>query len=480
MAKTSLFDLKSSMNTLQTEMDNKNEWLSQKSADPATPIEEVEKAQKEVSDLEKRYAILKKQHDETEKAQREAIEKQNPSPATEKDAVVVAKASYYRAIATHDTAGIEKSYAGLGAIPSGSSDLGSGSALLPTTLSSEITTEPMEENSLRGLEQTTQIAGLEEPRLMFEIDDEDLLEDVIDAETATEIAASSDTVSYGRYKTKVKISVADTVVLGAPAQLVAEVENGLRSALARKEKLRAFARSADDDHKHMSFYMIGIKGVTGASVVKAIQAALGDLPDMFRARASVLMRASDWYSYVETMLNGAQPFYGMKPQDVIGVPVLFNDQAAIPIVGDFSYSKQNYDPQATLDSDKDIDTGMYKYVLTAWGDHQIKLKSAFRLAIVAVAIIGGIAKSATSANLAGEVVTATPTFNTDDDNKPTSGITYLWQAEVAGVWTDLTNAYTGYNTASLTTVNAQDEGVKFRCKITYSAVSVYTNSVLMA
>lgn len=478
MAKPSLFDIKSNMNTLQTEMDNKNDYLAKSAADPAVKMEDIEKAQKEVKDLETRMAILQKQHDELETEQRRAVEKQ--MPANEKDEAMTKKAAYYRAVALGDKTAIEKTYSGLGAIPAGSADFGNGSALLPTTLSTEITTEPAEENSLRGLEQTTQVAGLEEPRLAFEIDDEDLLEDVIDAETAKEIAVSADTVSYGRYKTKVKIRVADTVVLGAPAQLVTEVENGLKSALARKEKLRAFAKSADDDHKHMSFYMVGIKGVTGTTIVKAIMACLGDLPDAFRARASVLMRSADWYSYVDAMANSAVPLYGKKPEDIIGVPVKFNDQASIPIVGDFNFAKQNYDPMATLDSDKDIDSGMYKFVLTTWSDHQIKLKSAFRLAIVAVAIIGGIAKSATSAALAGEVVTATATFNTDDASKPTSGITYLWQAKVNGTWTDLTNAYTGYNGAALTTVNSQDETVEFRCKITYGGVSVYTNSVTMA
>ena len=30
-----------------------------------------------------------------------------------------------------------------------------------------------------------------------------------------------------------------------------------------------------------------------------------------------------------------------KPQDVIGVPVIFNDRATIPVIGDFRYAKQN-------------------------------------------------------------------------------------------------------------------------------------------
>ncbi len=481
MAKVTLFELKEKMATLADQIAADAEWIAEKAADPTTSMEDITTKTKHRDDLVARHDLLKKQHDEMEEQQRAAIAMKDGKGGgmTEKDVQLKTKAAFYRGVAFGDKEGVKKSYQGLGGIPAGSSDLGSGSNLLPSTLSNELITEPFEENSLRGVEETSQIAGLEEPRLTFAIDDEDLLEDVVDAETAKEIETSADVVTYGRLKTKVKIQVADTVVYGTDTNLVATVENGLRSALARKEKLRAFAKSADEDHKHMSFYMVGIKGVTGTSVVAAIMAALGDLDDLFRANAKVVMRAADWYTYVQTLSNTAGELFTAKPEEVIGVPVKFNDKAVIPIVGDFRFAKQNYEPAAVLDSDKDVDTGMYKYVLTAWGDHQIKLKSAFRLAIVGVAVIGGIAKAA-SVGAAGETITATPTFNTDDTNKPGSGITYLWQYNNAGVWTNLTNTYTGYNTATLTTVDSQDEDVEFRCAITYDSKTAYTNSVKMS
>jgi hypothetical protein len=482
MAKVTLFDLKEKMATLDAQIAADAEWIAEKAADPTTSMEDINAKKQHRDEMTIRCDMLKAQHDKMEEQQRQAVAMKTGQGGgmTEKDVTVKTKAAYFRAVATGDKESVKKTYAGLGGIPSGSADMGSGSSLLPSTLASEIIVEPYEQNSLRNVEQTSQIAGLEEPRLMFDIDDDDLLEDVVDFETATEIEASSDLVTYGRYKTKIKIKVADTVVYGADANLVTEIENGLRSGLARKEKLRAFAKSADDDHKHMSFYMVGIKGVTGASVVAAIMAALGDLDDLFRANASVLMRAADWYTYVQTLSNTAGELFTAKPQDVLGVPVEFNDRATIPIIGDFRYSKQNYEPNAVLDSDKDIDTGTFSYVLTAWGDHQIRLKSAFRLATVAVAVIGGIATAETASALAGEDLTAVGTFNTDDDNKPTSGITYLWQYNNAGTWTNLTDAYTGYNTAVLTTVNEQDEDVAFRCAITYSAVTAYTNAITMS
>jgi HK97 family phage major capsid protein len=462
-----LFELKEKLATLNAAIKADADWIAEKAADPTVPMEEIKAKTTHRDELVVRRNLLQNQHDEMEKQQREALGKQPNTGNPDKDNLIKSKAAFYRAVATGEDR--TKVYAGLGAIPAGSADMGSGSALLPSTLSSELIAEPFEENSLRRVEQTSQIAGLEEPRISFAIDDEDLLEDVIDFETAKEIEASADTVTYGRYKTKVKIKVSDTVLMGTDTNLVNTIENELRSGLARKEKLRAFAKSADDTHRHMSFYMNGIKGVTGTSIVAAIMAALGDLPDAFRANAKVVMRSADWYSYLQTLNGQNNELFTAKPEEVLGVPVIFNDKADIPIVGDFSYAKQNYEPVATLKSDEDIEKGVYTYVLTAWGDHQIKLKSAFRLATTALAVIGGVATKLPDA------ITAVGIFNGE---APTSGITYLWQKLVTTTWTDLTADYTGYNTATLTVDDdGADAGMSFRCKIMYDSGHAFTNVV---
>ncbi|OPZ45150.1 MAG: Phage capsid family protein [Bacteroidetes bacterium ADurb.BinA104] len=462
-----LFELKEKLATMNAAIKADADWIAEKAADPTVPMEEIKAKTTHRDELTERRNLLQEQHDAMEAAQKAALASHPNTGNPEKDNLVKSKAAYYRAAATGEDR--SKVYSGLGAIPAGSADLGSGSNLLPSVLANDLIAEPFEENSLRRVEQTSQIAGLEEPRIAFSIDDEDLLEDVVDFDTATEIETSADLVTYGRYKTKVKIEVADTVVYGTDTNLVTTVENGLKSALARKEKLRAFAKSADDAHKHMSFYMNGIKGITGTTIVAAIMAALGDLPDIFRANAKVVMRSADWYTYIQTLANSSDTLFTAKPQDVLGVPVEFNDQASIPIVGDFNYAKQNYEPVAVLDSDKDVDKGVYKYVLTAWGDHQIKLKSAFRLATTALAVIGGVATKSLNA------ISAVGTFNGE---APSSGITYLWQKLVGTTWTDTNSAYTGYNTDTLTVDDdGADAGVSFRCKITYSDASAYTNVI---
>lgn len=470
-----LFELKEKLAALNAQIKADADWIAEKAADPTVSMDDIKAKKTHRDELTERRDLLKAQHDEMEEQQRNALALKFGSGGgqTEKDVLVKNKAAFYRAIAHGDKDAAKKTYQALGGIPVGSADMGSGSNLLPTTLSSEIITEPFEENSLRRVEETSQIAGLEEPRLIFDIDDEDLLEDVIDAETAKEIQTSAELVTYGRYKTKVIIKVADTVVYGTDTDLVTKVENGLRSALARKEKLRAFAKSADEDHKHMSFYMAGIKGVTGNNIVSAIIAALGDLPDMFRARAKVVMRSQDWYSYLQTLNGSNNELFTAKPQDVLGVTVEFNDRAEIPIIGDFSYAKQNYDPNAVLDSDKDIKKGLFEYVLTAWGDHQIKLKSAFRLAIVAVAVIGGVAK----ANAALTKINATPIYNSEADDA-SGETTYQWEVLAAGSWESVAGTYTDGQTAELTIVGATtDAGASFRCKISYGAGYAYTNVV---
>lgn len=295
---------------------------------------------------------------------------------------VTAKAAFYRAaVGIGDMEAVRKTYSGLGAIPAGSADLGRGSNLLPVNLSNELLAEPVEENSLRRVEPVSQIPGLEEPKIEFTIEDSDLA-DVTDEETAREIKMEGDTITYGRFKTKIVATVKDTVLHGTDTDLVSKVEAALRSGLAIKEKINAFRAVSDTKHDHMSFYLNSIKEVEGSDLIQAIINAWADLPEAFAANASCVMRKQDYYAAVRTLANSSNDLWGKKPEDVLGVPVEFNDKAVIPVVGDFRYARQNYDIGATLETDKDGKKGEYYFILTAWGDHRIRLKNAFRLAKV--------------------------------------------------------------------------------------------------
>lgn len=385
-----LFEVKENMQILKEQIAADRDAIMKKAANPASNMEEIEALEAHLESTQKRFDLLQIEHDRMEEEQRKNIGKNLPGMAVnEADDIIRRKAAFYRAALTGGD--ITKAYEGLGAIPAGSADLGGGEHLLPTNVSRELITEPVEENSLRQVEPVSQITGLEEPKLLFSIEDADLA-DVTDKETAKEIELEGDTISYGRFKTKIFATIKDTVLHGSDANLVETVENALRSGIAVKEKMRAFAPASGDGaydatHKHMSFYAetdsaTDIKTVTGSDIIDAIVKAWADLPEAFSTNATCIMRKQDYYAAVRTLANSSVDLWGKKPEDVIGIPVVFNDRAVTPIVGDFRYSKQNYDIATIYETDKDGKKGEYYFILTAWGDHRIRLKSAFRLAKV--------------------------------------------------------------------------------------------------
>ena len=389
MAKT-LFELKQDMATMQAAIAADADWISEKAADPTVSMDDIKAKTAHRDELQARYDMLKAEHDRMEEAQRVKVAEKGGTPAMDEATVKeAAKANFYRtALLGGD---IKKSYEGLGAIPTGDADLGYGENLLPNNISNELLLEPIEENSLRNIEPVSQITGLEEQKLMFDIEDSDLA-DVTDKQTAKEIEMEGSTVSYGRFKTKITATLKDTVLHGSNHDLVGAIENALRSGLAIKEKMRAFAPASgsgayDDAHKHMSFYattsgVTDIKSVVGTDIIDAITKAWADLPESFATNAKCVMKKSDYYAAIRTLANSSADLWGKKPEDVLGIPVEFNDRAIIPVVGDFRYSRQNYDIGTIFETDKDAKKGEYYFVLTAWGDHRIRLKSAFRLAQV--------------------------------------------------------------------------------------------------
>lgn len=390
MAKITLFELKEKMATMQAAIAADAEWISEKAADPNTPMEEINAKKAHRDELTVRYDLLKKEHDDMEDAQRVNLAVKNGSGGglTEKDVRLKAKASLYRtALMGGD---VKKAYEGLGAIPVSTADLGYGENLLPTNMSRELLLEVAETNPLRDIAHVTNITGLEEPKLGFTIEDADL-GDVTDEETAKEIEMTGGTVTYGRMKAKVNATVKDTVLHGTETDLVTAIESNLRSALAKREKHFAFLSDAvcasDTVHAHMSFYkktasVYDVKEVTGTTLYNAIVNAFADLADDYATNARIVMKKSDYYGIIATLTNTSEALFTEKPASILGVPVVFCDKATIPVVGDFSYYGINYDIGTIFETDKDGKKGEYYFILTAWGDQQIRLKSAFRLATV--------------------------------------------------------------------------------------------------
>lgn len=401
---STLFALKEKLATVGAELEKVSAELMDKAANAAVPIEEVQELKDKKANLDTRFNLIKEQHDKVEAEQRAQLQKSKITTApTDEAKLIAAKAEFIRAkVLGRDMSPEAKEVlantAPLRALPA---DGNTGQHLLPTTQGKEVIVEPFVRNPLRGKIGMTAIKGLELPKIAFSLDDDAF---ITDANTAKEIQATGDKVSFGKFKFKVKVRIADTVLHGSDIELVKYVESALQSGLAAKEKKVSFAhgpagspRPVVAAEKHMSLYELDdssasvIKEVEGADLYEAITNAIADLHEDFRESAQVCMRYADYVTMIKALSNSAVSLYGKQPEEVIGKPVFFSDAAAIldgtevvgrPIVGDFNYLHLNYDPETVYDSDKDVDKGEYIWVLTAWIDQKKKLSSAFRIAKV--------------------------------------------------------------------------------------------------
>ena len=349
---------------------------------PSSTIAERTEAENKVSDLKNRVVFYQnelKELDQEAAMKLEYQSKNNKSKElSEKERVVKAKAELIR----NTIAGKAQPKEVLNALGDGST-LGNGQKILPTTLMTELVTEPYAKNPLRGVSKFTNITNLEVPKIAFTLDDDEFL--TSDTETAKEMAASASIIAFKRNKFKVYADITETVLRGTDTNLIAHVEDALRSGMAKKEKKIAFAEttSAPDT----SFYNktsgnYDIKAIEKASLYLAIKAALADLEDEYSDNAKIVMKKSDYFDMIEALANGNTTLYQAQPEAILGAPVIFCDLATVPVIGDFSYSQFNYDLDATYESDKNVKTGVTSFVLTAYLDHKILMKSAFRLAKV--------------------------------------------------------------------------------------------------
>lgn len=358
------------------------EKMSALYADTGSTVEARNAQKAAVADIKERLeginAQIKSVDEEAKKRLGEGAAAGDP-----KNARVTSKAAIYRAAMRGEPAPSEH-YKALA-----DNQATGGNKFLPKTVSTEIITEPKAKNPLREHSTVTSITNLEIPKLAFTLESDSFIQD---GETAKEIAAKGDTVTFERNKFKVFVDVSETVLLGSDANLVGYIDGGLEGGLAAKEKKVAFKdKPSVESEKHMSFYAqtspdtYDIKAIEAETLYKAIKAAIGDLEEDYRDNAKIFMRYADYLDIIDTLANGSAALYTAQPEQILGKPVVFCDLAVIPVIGDFSYSHFNYEPEMLYDHDKNVKTGMESFVLTAWFDHQIKLKSAFRLATVKVA-----------------------------------------------------------------------------------------------
>lgn len=386
MSKLNRYQLEQTLAGIGQDLKAANEKLTSMYADAKTTLEARNEQKNTVKDLEERYNGIKAQLEQLDKEAQEKLDAQNKLSGIkdDKSKIITAKASLIRSVMARKSvsAEIKNILGGVKAAALGDgSTLGDGEKILPSTLTNELLTEPVVTNPLRDISTLTNITNLEVPKIIFSLDDDNF---VADGATAKELAASADTIVFGRNKFKVFCDITETVLNGTNTNLVDTVNAGLQSGLAKKEKKVAFEATTPTD---MSFYQkdgsnYKIKAVSGSNMYDAITQALADLEDDYAQNAKIVMRKADYFAMIKDLANGSATLFMAQPEQILGAPVVFCDLATIPIVGDFTYSHFNYDLNMLYDQDKNVKTGIESFVLTAWLDHKIKMYSAFRLATV--------------------------------------------------------------------------------------------------
>jgi len=375
--KKTLYELKQNLATIGQQLKKVESELAEAAIDPSKSTEDIQNLQNKRDELKMRFDVIKEHHDQLEAEQKAKLEQISPSfeNLSQDKKMIKAKAAFIRAVITGQQIADEVKQ--LIAIPSDNET--GGDKFLPTNMQKELVHEPFARNQLRNVMAVSAIKGLELPKIAYSIDDDDF---ITDEQTAKEIRLTGDTVTFGRFKFKVKVKISDTVIHGSDIELVTYVENALRSGLAAKEKKDALAVSPKTGLEHMSFYQNGaIKRVQAENLYKAIKAAIADLHEDYRDNAKIVMRYADYLDIIEMLSNGTTNFFDAPPEKVLGKPVEFVDAAVYPIIGDFQYARINYDGM-TYDTDKNVDSGEYLFVLTAWYDQKRLLNSAFRIAEV--------------------------------------------------------------------------------------------------
>lgn len=346
---------------------------------PSSTIAERTEAENKVSDLKNRVVFYQNELKELDQEAMVRLQDQSkPENLSKEERVVKAKAELIR----NTIEGKAQPREVLNALGDGAT-LGNGQKILPTTMMTELVTEPYAKNPLREVSKFTNITNLEVPKIAFTLDDDEFL--TSDTETAKEMAASASIIAFKRNKFKVYADITETVLRGTDTNLIAHVENALRSGMAKKEKKIVFEETttaADTSFYNKTASDYDIKAIEKADLYLAIKGALADLEDEYADNAKIVMRKADYFEIIEKLANGNATLYQAQPETILGAPVIFCDLAKIPVVGDFGYSHFNYDLDAIYESDKNVKTGVTSFVLTAYLDHKILMKSAFRLATV--------------------------------------------------------------------------------------------------
>jgi HK97 family phage major capsid protein len=134
--------------------------MAENASNPKTTMEDIRAKQGQAggADRAPRDAATElKRAEDAQRANLAAQERDNPTDPKASD--VKLREAFLRSAVTGDKAGARSIAAKLGAIPAGDSDLGGGESFLPTTMATELISEPMDDNPVRRISPVTNVTA---------------------------------------------------------------------------------------------------------------------------------------------------------------------------------------------------------------------------------------------------------------------------------------------------------------------------------
>ena len=371
---------------IKREMQNYNEQLQKLYSENvelalANDSEGITRNKKDIDTITTSLEVLK--------AELERREKESIKIPVKEDNPIENKGVMYRSLIKGEPVPeeIRRSLFGTSSIP----DTG-GSNFIPTNLGEELIFEKFKNNPIRDIATTTNIVGLELPRVSCAIDNMDFVKD---GETAKEISLKGEKVKFGSFNFRLTTEVADSLLEGTNTNLVKYIEKALKEGLAKKEKYSIF-KTTTPIEKHMNIYSDtnNVKKIQGETLFKGIKKALSDLSDEYYHNATIVMRKNEYFDMMEELSNNNTNFYDKQSQSILGINVVFCEEAEKPIVGDFSYLHINYDMNLKLEPERQPREGRNFFVLSGSFDIQYVLTSPFRIVEVTSSMLSSKSKKA--------------------------------------------------------------------------------------
>ena len=208
-----------------------------------------------------------------------------------------------------------------------------------------------------------------------------------DGQIANILEMAGDKVKFGRYENHTRVPLSDTVYLGSSSNLVIETQNVLGATISLNEITNMFNETPTDELKHMSLYGSDIKSVSGTTMYDAVMNAITDIDSVFKNTLTIAMREVDFVAMRADLAKQGLCSLTATPLDLFMHPTVFVDYATTPVVGDYSYYRNNINEVTyTQDRGDDADNRQNYIDLKTYNDAYVLLPSAFRLAKVATKV----------------------------------------------------------------------------------------------